>query len=162
MALASNSSIISSAADVSVLRDKDLPNVSRRRQLLSGFQRGCKRLVRYWWAWELLAASLSIVSTAALIVVLKESDQKKQQTIRVGKAELTLNAVVAAISTIIRTSLTVTVAGALDQSAWNWFATSRSGTTVSSGKPINDLDIFGGASSDSWSSLRLLWRTRGW
>ena len=141
-------------------RQKDLPLIPWHTQLLSKLKRSCKRLVRWWWAWELLASALSIAATIALIAVLWQADNNTQHSWIIGNTELTLNTIVAAISTIIRAALLVTVEGALNQSPWNRFSSPRKGTSEPA-RPLEDLDIFAGAASDSWGSLRLLWRTKG-
>ena len=95
----------------------------------------------------------------ALIGVLAGADQHKQKNWAVGGTELTLNTIVAAIGTIIRSSLLLAVAGALNQSAWNWFA-ARNRDIEAEGKPLEDLETFSEAAASSWNSLKLLWRTR--
>ena len=138
---------------------KPLP-VSTQSQLKPRSRSGWWRLGQYWWAWQILAAALSLAATAALIITLIEIDGHKQYTLKIGHAHVTLNAIIALISTVIRTSLFVTVGGALSQGAWNWFASSRKTGHLQPGKPLKDLDIFGDASFDSWSSLKLLYITR--
>ena len=141
--------------------EKRLPILPHHIWLFSKLKQGCKSLVRYWWAWEILAAVLSIISTIVLIVVLARNDGHPVQSLFLGGAQVTLNTIVAAISTIIRASLMVTVAGALNQSAWNWFSFPASMEGRPSGRPLKDLDTFGYAAFDSWSSLKLLFKTRG-
>ena len=153
-----NISLLRSQA-LSVPRQKELPPVPWHAHLFSKLGRLCKRLVRWWWTWELLASALSIAATIALIVVLWQADGNAQQSWMIGSTQLTLNTIVAAISTVIRAALLVAVAGALNQSLWNMFS-SKKGTSGPA-RPLEDLDIFGGAASDSWGSLRLLWRTKG-
>ena len=137
------------------LSEKELPALPCHARLLSSFKCGSQRLVKHWWAWEILAAALSIAATIGLVVILAKSDGVSLESLSFGAAHLSLNTIVAAVSTVIRAALAVTVAGALNQSPWNWFAQPQSG------KPLQDLDIFGDAASDSWSSLRLLARTKG-
>jgi hypothetical protein len=160
MSLYSTARSSSSDPSLTTLVEKELPVVPRHRRILFQITFVCKRLVRYWWAWEFLAAAMSITATIALIIVLREADGRAQRSFHIGAAQLTLNTIVAAISTIIRSSLMVTVAGALSQSSWNWFSSPRQGSLAQSAKPLKDLDVFGDASFDSWSSLKLLWRTK--
>jgi hypothetical protein len=83
-------------------------------------------------------------------------------TYKIGLTHVTLNTIVAAISTAVRTSLALAMAGPLNQSAGNWFAQPRRAGRESCSRLLEDLDTIGDASSDSISSLRLLWRTRCW
>ena len=139
--------------------EKNLPVVPQHKWIIARSKLRLKRLTRYWWSWELLAASLSDIATMTLLVILGKADGQAQHSFQIANAELTLNTIVAAISTIIRTSLLVSVAGALNQSMWNWFSRSqRDGQRR--GMPLDDLNTFGDAANDSWSSLRLLWRTK--
>ena len=147
--------ITESTSDLS-LAEKQLPILPRYVRALSQFQQKCKALVRYWWAWELLAAAVSIIATINLIVVLAVNNGKSLQAPLFGYSQFSLNGLVAAISTVVRTSLLLVVGGALNQCAWNWFS-----IPISGGRPLRDLEIFGSASSDSFSSLKLLLRTRG-
>ena len=141
-------------------RQKDLPPIPWHTRLVSKVKHTPKRLVHWWWTWELLASALSIIATVALIAVLRQADGNAQQSWMIGNTELTLNTIVAGISTVIRAALLVAVAGALNQSLWNRFSSPRKGGSRPA-RPLKDLDIFGGAASDSWGSLRLLWRTKG-
>lgn len=162
---------------------KTLPLLPQHVAVWSKFKRRCRKLFRCWWAWEVSAAVLSIGATVALVVVLAKSDGQQQQSWRIANTQLTLNTVVAIISTVIRASLLVTVAGALNQSPWNWFANRRhnnsshprrkrrTGDILSPqpasdradggmGRPLEDMDIFGEAAFSSWGSLKLLYRTK--
>ena len=136
--------------------EKHLPILPRHVRALSLCKRKCKALIRYWWAWELLAAAISISATVILIAVLRVNDGQPLQAPLFGYSEFSINGLVAAISTVIRTSLLLVVGGALNQCAWNWFS-----SPMPVGRPLQDLEIFGSASSNSWSSLQLLFRTKG-
>lgn len=160
MSLYSTARSPSSDSSLTTLVEKELPVVPGYRRILFQITFVCKRLARYWWAWEFLAAAISIIATIALIIVLREADGRAQRSFQIGGAQLTLNTVVAAISTIIRSSLMVAVAGALSQSSWNWFSSPKQGSLAQSANPLKDLDTFGDASLNSWSSLKLLWRTK--
>jgi hypothetical protein len=133
-----------------------------RTRYLTTFKRSWQSFVHYWWAWEFLAATLSLLATAALIATLVVTDGRPLQSMTFGSVQISLNAFVAAISTVIRTSLLVTVAGPLNQSLWNWFSSPKleKGAQQQSGKPLKDLDTFGNAAQDLWSSLQLLVRTK--
>lgn len=142
------------------LSRKELPAVPQRARLKAWTAQRGRRLVHGWWAWELIAASISILAMVTLIVVLVEADQHQQQSWAVGNTQLTLNTIVAAIGTVIRSSLLLAVAGALNQSAWNWFS-SRTGAVENEGRPLEDLETFSEAAANSLNCLKLLWRTKG-
>ncbi|KAI0097971.1 hypothetical protein GGR51DRAFT_566012 [Nemania sp. FL0031] len=141
--------------------EKPLPVLSKRITFASRLSLACKRLMQYWWAWELLAATLSITAAVALVIVLIEYDERPQQDIAMGTLNFSLNALVAALSTVLRSSLMVAVTGPLNQSAWNRFA-ARHASQRQVSRELKDLDSFGGAATDAWSSLKVLWRTKGW
>ena len=153
----------SSVSDLghSALREKHLPVLPSHIHLYSKVKLWCKGLVRYWWAWELLAAALSIVATIVLIVILRINDGQPQQSFSFGAAQFSLNALIAAISTVVRASLLVATAGALNQSSWNWFLSPPRSNRSPPSKPLKDLDTFGDAASDSLASIKLLFRTKG-
>jgi Protein of unknown function (DUF3176) len=117
--------------------------------------------VRGWWAWELISAIVCVVATVALIVPLARTDGSQQQSWEIGRTQLSLNALVAVISTVIRASLLLIVAGALNQSVWNWFATPLRRRHHEEGRQLKDLETFGEAAANSWNSVKLLYRTRG-
>lgn len=141
------------------IRRKPLPTTSSQPHQRTWISRHGRSLVHGWWAWELIAASVSVAAMIALIGVLAGADKHKQKNWAVGGTELTLNTVVAAIGTIIRSSLLLAVAGALNQCAWNWFA-ARNGDVEAEGMPLEDLETFSEAAANSWNSLKLLWRTK--
>lgn len=138
---------------------KPLPTASAQTRQRTWISRHGRSLVHGWWAWELIAASVSVAAMIALIGVLAGADKHKQKNWAVGGTELTLNTVVAAIGTIIRSSLLLAVAGALNQCAWNWFA-AKSRDSEAEGYPLEDLETFSEAAANSWNSLKLLWRTK--
>ena len=101
-----------------------------------------------------------MLSMLAIVVVLAEADKHQQQTWSIGNTQLTINAIIAALATVARSSLLVAVAGALNQSAWNWFS-SETGVVETRGHPLKDLETFSEAAANSWNCIRLLWRTKG-
>ncbi|KFX93220.1 hypothetical protein O988_06926 [Pseudogymnoascus sp. VKM F-3808] len=148
------------AAVNSSLSRKSLSTLPRYARILTSLRRRGRKLVRGWWAWELIAATISLVATVALISVLLSVDRHEQRAWNIGGTQLTINTIIAALGTIIRLSLLLVVGGALNQSAWNWFASMSRGVE-SEGQPLGDLEIFSEAAANSWNSARLLWRTKG-
>ncbi|KLO85054.1 Uncharacterized protein LW93_6006 [Fusarium fujikuroi] len=104
-------------------------------------------IFRSWWqeiAWCVFAAGLLVL----LVVLLKTHDKKPAPEWFVS-----LNAVVAAISTICRASMVIPVSEGLSQLKWNAFARSQ--------RPLDDLKTFDQASRGPFGSLLLLSKTRG-
>ena len=163
-------------------RQRSLPKLPRHIGILSQINGGCTKIFNQWWAWEIATACVSIAATIILCVILKNADQQQQRPWAIGNTQLTLNTVIAIDSVIIRASLLTMVAGALNQSPWNWFSKHQTGDQQyyerllnswtwfqvnqdnreqkQAGRPLKDLDIFGEAANSSWASLKLLYRTR--
>lgn len=139
---------------------KLLPTLPRHVGPISRLKRTCKNIIYTWWAWEYAGALVSIGATIFLVVVLREADQQQQRPWMIGRTQLTLNTVVAIISTVIRASLLVMTAGALNQASWNWFAREPQNREQRPGRPLKDLELFGEAASSSWASLKLLYQTK--
>lgn len=139
---------------------KELRTLPRLVGLISKIKKRWSKLTHNWWAWEISAAVVSVGASAALITVLAKANGRQQQFWNIGSTQLTLNTVVAILSTVIRAALLVTVAGALNQSPWNWFANGQHGHQQRLRRPLKDLDIFGEAAMSSWASLKLLYRTK--
>lgn len=104
-----------------------------------------------WWLFEILAALISIAAMLSLLAVLYSYNNTVVETLSPG---ITLNGVVAILSTICRTALMIPVASCLSQGKWLWFSPSRA---TSHGKRLQDLETFDSASRGSWGSLKLLW-----
>lgn len=138
-------------------------------------------LIFKWWVCEIGASIISIGGSITLLVVLKNADQGPQRPWIIGNTQLTLNTVVAIVSTVIRASLIVMISGALNQSSWNWFAKKQrtdhqqlderpkrenwytrneKNREMEFGRPLDDLDTFGEAASSSLACLKLLCRTK--
>ena len=141
-------------------KPKTLPKPPGHIGRIVKLRRSCTRIFYTWWAWEVGAAIVSVAASIALIVLLKEADQQQQHSWEIGSTELTLNTVVAVLSTVIRAALLVMVEGCLSQGSWNWFARKREDHEQRAGRPLKDLDLFAEAGGNSWASLKLLYRTK--
>ncbi|RSL72332.1 hypothetical protein CEP54_000851 [Fusarium duplospermum] len=108
-----------------------------------------------WWFPEILCCLLSLTSLAAQVGVLARYNGKPQDSW--PSQALTINALIATLSTIYRTSLMYTVGSLLAQAKWNRFS-SRRGTDYS---PLKDYALLDEASRGSWGSARLLYRFKG-
>ena len=106
-----------------------------------------------WWLPELLASILSIASLLALVIVLRAYDGRGINDLKLP-ASLTLNGIVAAISTFNRVCLMVPVGASLSQEAWLWFSAAEHQKHIHS--RLGDLDLSDGASRGAWGSLVLL------
>jgi len=148
--------------DQTILEEDVHRSIGRTRSTTSseGVRWYGRSIMRGWWAWELIAATVSILAMAGLLAVLLYVDRHKQRVWNVGGTQLTVNTIIAAIGTIMRSSLLLVVAGALNQSAWNWFVCKRKDKEFE-GQPLKDFEIFSEAAANSWNSMKLLWRTKG-
>ena len=108
-----------------------------------------------WWFLEILCCLLSLASLAAQVGVLARYNDKPQDSW--PSQTLTLNALIATLSTMCRTSLMCTVGSLLAQAKWNRFS-SRRGTEYF---PLEDYALLDEASRGSWGSARLLYRFKG-
>ena len=142
------------------LCNKKLPPLPLHSCLWVLVQRFYQRYVSGWWAWELLSAAVSVLAMIGLFALLLQADKRQQESWTIGNTQLTLNTLVAVISTIMRSSLLLSVAGSLNQSAWNWFAAKNKGMNLK-GKPLKDLEVFSDAAANSLNSMKLLYRTKG-
>ncbi|CAG9984881.1 unnamed protein product, partial [Clonostachys byssicola] len=102
------------------------------------------------WAPELIWAFLSIMVFIALVITLRQYDKRPVPEWRFG---LTLNTVVAFLSTICRSMTVVPISEGLSQLKWNWIATRR--------RPLWDLYTFDQASRGPIGSLLLMVTLRG-
>lgn len=106
------------------------------------------------WVLECVASGVSIAGLVALVAVLAHFNHKDSQELGYG---VTLNALVAAMSTVIRTSTMVSIAEVLGQAKWLWFGDARQRQV----RRLADLEVFDKATRGSWGSLLLLWRIKG-
>ncbi|KAF6840725.1 hypothetical protein CMUS01_03822 [Colletotrichum musicola] len=130
------------------LAGQDPISDARRRML--HFRRSAGEIFDGWWL-ETICCLLSIACLAALIVFLGIYDNQSLPELPSG---ITVNTVIALLSTIARTAFTIPVAEGLSQCKWNWFKQKP--------RPLRDLDLFDQASRGPWGSLSLLVRTKGW
>lgn len=106
-------------------------------------------LVRLWQA-ELLCCLCACLLLLGLCLTLRQFDQKPQPSWPGG---LTLNTVVAVLSTVSRFLVVVPVTQGLLQLKWNWFAAGQ--------RSLRDIYFFDQASRGMWHIFGLLGRVRG-
>src|SRR4051812_2965294 len=75
------------------------------------------------WGLEIAMLALSCLSLSALVVVLYYFDGQPQKQRILGR--LTLNGLVAFLSTVTRAAMLFAVAIGISQSKWNWFYSDR-------------------------------------
>ena len=107
-----------------------------------------------WWMPELFASLLSVASLIALIAILRHYHGRGIHDLYLPSS-LTLNGLVAILSTLTRVSLMVPIGSAISQEVWIWLS-----------KPhkeygqLQDLEFSDAASRGSWGSLIFLIRAR--
>lgn len=107
------------------------------------------RILRSWLP-EVLWTLVSIACLIAIAVVLKLYDGQPLPNWPLG---ITLNTLVAFLSTLCRAAFIVPVMEGLSQLKWNWFATGD--------RSLADFQAFDDASRGPYGSLKLLLTTRG-
>ncbi|KAK0836322.1 hypothetical protein LTR03_013789 [Friedmanniomyces endolithicus] len=128
--------------------NSDSSNSIKRNELWWDRKRTADRL----WLYELLGALGSLACFAALVAVLRRSEGKEQSRWLYNK--LTLNGLIALLSTFIRASMMFSVGACLSQMKWNHFSSQSS--QGSSGRRLEDLNTFDEASRGPFGSLKLL------
>jgi len=108
-----------------------------------------------WWLFEVFAATISVLAMLTLIGVLHNYNGRVVQHLRLG---ITLNGLVAALSTICRTALMIPVTAGISQAKWHWFSP-NAGERQPEAR-LRDLETFDSASRGTWGSLKLLWMMR--
>lgn len=107
-----------------------------------------------WWMPEIFASMLSVVSLISLIVVLRHYEGRGIHDLNLPSS-LTLNGLVAILSTLIRVSLMVPIGSAISQEVWLWL----SKVTKNHGR-LRNLEFSDAASRGAWGSLIFLIRAR--
>ena len=101
------------------------------------------------WRWEIASALFSFLCVVAIIIILKVYQERPLSNWHFVH-NITLNTVVALLSTLSRTALIVPVASCLSQLKWIHL--------VRSPRPLREMQIFDDASRGPWGSLELVWR----
>ena len=89
-----------------------------------------------WWWPEFLAASFSVISLCSILAIASHYGGHKIQHAGLPKG-LTLNGLIALLSTVARAALLIPIASALSQEAWLW---------LSRGGQLRDLKVSDDAS----------------
>ena len=129
------------------LSDEDLStSESKKEKKKKGFSARWTATTKRWWIYEVVCTITSIASFAAICGVLIVADNKSQA--RYIYSELTLNGLIALLTTLMRASMMVAVGAALGQQRWNWFARQT--------RELRDLEVLDEASRGPWGSTKLL------
>lgn len=123
------------------------PSISVPNEIGTSWSASVNHIFFSWWP-EIIWCVFAIGLLAALIGLLKAFDGEPAPEWFVS-----LNTVVAAISTICRAAMVVPVSEGLSQLKWNAFVRSQ--------RPLNDLKTFDQASRGPFGSLLLLSKARG-
>ena len=107
-----------------------------------------------WWLPEIFATVLSVASLIALIVLVWNYRGRSLDKLHLP-ASLTLNGLVAILSTINRAALMVPVGSVLSQEVWLWLSGSSNRSAHQLGR-LRDLETSDNASRGAWGSLIFL------
>jgi hypothetical protein len=100
------------------------------------------------WIWEVFGLLGSGLTLLAMVVLLKQYENKQQPS----WTAVSLNTVVASLSTLSRLLISIPLSGAIGQLKWTWFADRK--------RNLADLSVFDSASRGVLGSIALLWTTR--
>lgn len=107
-------------------------------------------LAENWWLGEILLWFVSATCLFSMVAILGVHDGKAIQS----TSSISLNTVVAILSTLSRYALGVPIEACLGQLKWTWF---RSRTP----RKLIDIERFDKASRGPWGSALLVWNMRG-
>jgi hypothetical protein len=117
---------------------------SKRGNPLDNFTETYRRGALDSWFYECAALAFSVGCLAALAVMLGIYDGKETPQLPYN---ITLNALISALSTAAKSSLLFAVAGTLGQVKWAWFTENRK---------LSDMQTFDDATRGPWGALVLL------
>ena len=106
-----------------------------------------------WWLPELLASLISVISWISIIIRLKMFNSHGLQDINLPFS-LTLNGLIALLSTVNRVTLMVPIASAISQDTWLWFYSASKNPTCPA--QLRDLELSDMASRGACGSFLFL------
>ncbi|EFW99736.1 hypothetical protein CMQ_54 [Grosmannia clavigera kw1407] len=117
-------------------------------------QRRSKPSGRFWtsnascgWSFEFFCMAASFLCTGAISVILFQMNHRSAQS---WTFHFTINSVIAALSTLLKITVTAVLASCLSQMKWLHFKTSA--------RQLRDLDLYDAASRGStWGAAVVLW-----
>jgi len=108
-----------------------------------------------WWIPEVLAWIVAVLCLVAICIILKAYDDQPLPSWHYG---ITLNAIVALLSTVSKMLLVIPVAEGLSQIKWLWYKKRPN----ADGENLMDFQDIDKASRSAFGSLPLLWKARYW
>ena len=110
-----------------------------------------------WWIPELFASLLSICTFVSVMLILRNYHGRALNEINLPSS-LTLNTLIALLSTVNRVALMVPVGSAMSQEVWLWFSNPWSKSNHRA--RLRDLELSNAASRGAWGSLLFLFSGR--
>lgn len=106
--------------------------------------------IQRWWILELGCCTIAITTFACLMIILLYANNRQQR--RWVDRKLSLNTIVAIMSTVSRALMIVSISASVGQYKWIWLTR----------KPrlLNSIEIIDSASRGFLGSLRLLWSVK--
>ena len=102
-----------------------------------------------WSVWETVGLLGSALTLTAMAIFLNKYDHSQAPTWKL----VSLNTVIAWLSTIARLLVTIPLSSGIGQLKWTWLADTK--------KPLGDLAAFDSASRGAVGSFKLLWTIKG-
>ncbi|KAI0868671.1 hypothetical protein GGS24DRAFT_481657 [Hypoxylon argillaceum] len=106
-----------------------------------------------WWRLELILLLVSLIGFVALVSVLAVMDNKLSRS----WGPLTLNSINSMLTTLVGSTTSGIVGAALSQNLWNSFGQRQTSNGLTT-RPVQDLQVYDGASRGAAGSLALLWK----
>lgn len=110
-----------------------------------------------WWLAEILASIVLVASLIGIIIMVIHYRGQKPEDIHLP-LQLSLNGLVALLSTICRVALMIPVASVISQEVWMWLYESHKDSI--NHHQLRDLELSDEASQSAWGSFKFLLQTR--
>ncbi|KAF2185200.1 hypothetical protein K469DRAFT_750395 [Zopfia rhizophila CBS 207.26] len=111
-----------------------------------------KRLRKWGWLWECLCWVLVIGALATMVTVLATAQNQPMTAWRDRHFNVSINAIVAVLSALLKGTSMFIVAEAIGQTKWRWFE---------KGRMLRDFERIDSASRGPWGSAKMLSWIRG-
>ena len=125
-------------------------SIASSLQVKDGYGSGAWYRFSYWaneaWLYEFLAWLISCYCFGGIVITLLAHNG---QPIPEWPLDITINAIVSALSTVMSSALLVPVSNAIGQAKWSWIVKERR-------RELEDIAVFDEASRGGWGSLVLL------
>lgn len=132
-------------------KSKRSNSITSSLQVSDGYDTGLWHKFSYWatemWFYDFCAWLISCYCFAGIVITLMVH---RDQPIPEWPFNITINALVSALSTVMGSALLVPVSNAIGQSKWSWIQKDR--------RKLEDIAIYDDASRGPWGSLVFLQR----